>query len=244
VSPTLANFLFESANFLLLAAALGWLLFKPVRAAIDAERDRHAEEERRVAALRDEAEALGKQIREAQQRLAGDIERERAAALAEVPKEVERLKEEARKAREAELRAFERESEATRHLQTGLLADALGRVAAASVRRLLETLDGPSLDLALVRGACEELGKLPEAARRAATVEAARPLGDEARRLLHATLGGEVEEHTVQELGAGVRVTTPSGQVDASALALARQAEREVAGAAASAADENAGSDG
>jgi hypothetical protein len=36
------------------------------------------------------------------------------------------------------------------------------------------------------------------------------------------------DEHVVTELGAGVRVTTAIGQVDASALALARQAAHEV----------------
>ena len=39
MSPTLANFIFETVNFLLLAAALGWVLYKPVRHALDAEQD-------------------------------------------------------------------------------------------------------------------------------------------------------------------------------------------------------------
>jgi hypothetical protein len=36
-------------------------------------------------------------------------------------------------------------------------------------------------------------------------------------------------ERAVPELGAGIRVTTRAGQVDASALALARRAAQEVA---------------
>ena len=34
MSPTLTTFLFEAANFLVLAAVLGWLFFKPVRQAL------------------------------------------------------------------------------------------------------------------------------------------------------------------------------------------------------------------
>ena len=34
MSPTLSTFLFELTNFLLLAGLLGWLLFKPVRNAL------------------------------------------------------------------------------------------------------------------------------------------------------------------------------------------------------------------
>jgi len=38
VAPWVVNFLFETVNFLLLVGALGWLFFKPVGAALDAER--------------------------------------------------------------------------------------------------------------------------------------------------------------------------------------------------------------
>jgi F0F1-type ATP synthase membrane subunit b/b' len=233
VSTALANFLFEAANFLLLAAALGWLLFKPVRAALDAERERHAEEERKAAELRKEAQALAEQAREARQRAAAEIERERGELLAAAQKEARRIKEEARKTQGERLQALERDFEERKSTHAALLAETLGRVAAAALRRLLEALDGPSLDLALVRGACQELRALPEAARGAAVVEAARPLEEGARRLLQEVLGDPFEERTVPELGAGVRVITPAGQIDASALALARQVAREVARAAA-----------
>ena len=45
MAPWVANFLFEAVNFLLLAGALGWLFFRPVRTALDAERERRAKEE-------------------------------------------------------------------------------------------------------------------------------------------------------------------------------------------------------
>ena len=37
MSPDLATFLFELVNFALLAGGLGWLFFRPVRKALDAE---------------------------------------------------------------------------------------------------------------------------------------------------------------------------------------------------------------
>ncbi len=67
MSSALANFLFEAANFLLLAAALGWLLFKPVRRALDAERARHAREEDESKRLRAEAEVLAREARSARE---------------------------------------------------------------------------------------------------------------------------------------------------------------------------------
>ena len=91
-----------------------------------------------------------------------------------------------------------------------------------------KVLPGPSLDLALVRAATRELASLPPAALRSGLVEVARPLEPEARSLLGGALGVSFEARVVEELGAGVRVTTSAGQVDATASALARRAARVV----------------
>ncbi|HUB06711.1 MAG TPA: hypothetical protein VMB50_06910, partial [Myxococcales bacterium] len=58
-----------------------------------------------------------------------------------------------------------------------------------------------------------------------------RPLEPETTRLVAAALGREPEVRVVADLGAGVRVTTPAGQVDATAAAIARQAARAVSAA-------------
>ena len=232
MAPWLATFLFEAVNVLLLAGVLGWFFFKPVRAGLEAERERHAKEETEAAEHRAQAEALAKEARAALEEGGRETERRRAEILAAAEQQAARAQEDASKTLDAERRALARELEASRQAQAAALAETVGRIGAASVRDLLQALDGPSLDLALVRGACQEVRTLPEAARRAATVESARPLDPEGRRLLQDALGAEFTERTVAELGAGVRVTTTAGQVDASALAIARRAARELAAAA------------
>ena len=229
MTPATATFLFEAVNFMTLAAALGWFFFKPVRAALDTERDRWVKEERESEGQRARAETLAKEGQAALERAGREAERSRIEIVAAAEREATRIREEARQSMDEQRRTFRRELEASRQAEASALANALGRIAAASVRGLLEALDGPALDLALVRGACEALRALPQGAGDGATVESARPLDVEARRLLRDVLGTDFAERTVTELGAGVRITTVAGQVDASALALGRQAARDVA---------------
>jgi F-type H+-transporting ATPase subunit b len=231
VSPTLANFLFEAANFLLLAAALGWVLFKPVRRALDAERERHSKEEQEAKRLRAEAEALAREARAVREAAERDGERQRSEGVAAARAEAARIAEEARAGEARERQRIEGELEARRRVDAMVLADTMGRIAAESVRRLLLTVDGPSLDVALVRAGTAAIRQLTPAARACATVESARALEADARGLLEGALGGTFRERVVPDLGAGVRVTTSEGQVDASALSIAREAARAVSAA-------------
>ena len=224
MSPALANFLFEAANFLLLAALLGWVLFKPVRRALDAERVRHEAELHESQRLRAEAEVMAEQTRHARQVADLEIEQHRQEILGGAKQEASQLLTEARNTERAERRALELELEAVRTAEATELAGAVGGLAAEAVRNLIEALPGPSIDTMLIRAACEALDSIPAEARRSAHVESARPLDTEGKRLLEGALGSEFKERVVPELGAGVRVTTPAGQVDASALSLARHA--------------------
>lgn len=228
MSPALANLLFESANFLLLAAALGWVLFKPVRRALDAEQQRHAVEQQQGERLLAEAESLAEQARRAKQEVEAELEQRRQQILSAAQREASEILEEARRTERARRQALARELEAARGAELVELAAVIGGLAADAVRKLLEAVNGPSIDLALIRGACDRLRRLPLEARRAAQVESARALDAEAKRLLQSALGGEFTERVVTALGAGVRVTTPAGQVDATALSLARHAGRIV----------------
>lgn len=229
MSPALANFLFEAANFLLLAAALGWMLFKPVRRALDEERQRHDAQSGELEGLRKEAEALATQAREAQRAAERELDARREAVLSAARKEASDLLEQARKKQRDERKALREELDAMRNAESLALASTVGKLAADAVRRLLEALDGPPLDMALIDAACAQLSSLPAEARRAALVESARPLDAEARRRLQGALGERFEERVVGELGAGVRVTTPAGQVDATAASIARHAGSAVA---------------
>lgn len=228
MSPALANFLFEAANFLLLTAALGWVLFRPVRRALDAERDRHAKQEEEAKRLRAEAATLANEARSARETAGHEIEQNRRDVLAAAQQQATALLEAARATERSERQAFEQELTARRDAEAARLAEVVGRVAAESVRRLLGSLEGPSLDAALVRAACAELEALPVEVRRSALVESARPLDAEARRLLLSVLGDGIRERVVGELGAGVRITTSAGEVDATAVSLARRAARAV----------------
>lgn len=228
MSPSLSNFLFELANFLLLAAALGWLLFNPVRQALNEEQQRHAQLEEEAQRLRTEAEAALEAAHQEGDRIRKELEDQRRQSLDAARAEASRLVDEARRTQAAERQALERELETLRKSDASALADTLGRIAARSVQQLLATVDGPSLDLALLRAAQHEVAGLPVEARQSAMVETARPLAGEARTLLEKLLGRPFQERVVAELGAGMRLTTAAGQVDATALSVARQAARIV----------------
>jgi len=229
MSPELTNFLFEAANVLTLAAVLGWLFFKPVRAQLDKERAARADAQARLT----EAQAAAEQARaEAESmRAAAEAEatRQRAEAVVAARQEARRIEEEAQ-ARQAEAaRRAEADADARRRAELHALAEDVGRVAAGSVQSLLLALDGPELDLALVRAACRELRALGPLAQDHPVVEAAHPLGEEAQALLQGALGHPPEVRLSPALGAGVRVTTAQGQVDATAAAFAREAAQATA---------------
>jgi len=232
VSPTLTNFLFELVNVLMLVGALGYFVFKPLRGALDAERDRHATAEAEISARRADAEVLAGEVRESRQQVTQEAEKRRVELLAAAQKEAMEIEAAARSVVAAERAAADRELEAARQEQVASLAETLGQVAAASVEQLLGVLEGPDLDAALIRGACARLEGLGVRGGAGLVVESARPLTEEGEAALRAALGGPFAARHVPELGAGVRVTTPAGQVDATAVALAREAAEVVAASA------------
>lgn len=232
MSPNVANFLFELVNVLLLAAALTWALFKPVRAALDAEAQRHSAQVEEGDRLRSEAQALLDDARAAQAaaRVEGDKLRGEARAAAEA--EAARILDLARQAAQGERAALTDELSATRQAEVGARAGAVGEVAGRAVRRLLEAVDGPELDEALVRAACAGLRGMNGAVTGPVTVEVARPLTEGGRAQLTSALGRAYGVRVVPELGAGARITTEAGQVDATAASLAREAAQAVGAAA------------
>jgi F0F1-type ATP synthase membrane subunit b/b' len=228
VSPALTNFLFEAVNFLILAAVLGRVLFSPVRKAIAAERERQEALTKEVEQLRQEAATADEKMRLSRQRAEEEGEEAKKQIIEGARKEAAELLRNARATRHSEREALEKELEASRQAQAEALAGLVGRIAADAVRDLLSSLSGPSLDTALIRAACTRLDGLPAEARKKALVECARPLDAEQRALLAGVLGERMEERVVPELGAGVRVTTAGGQVDASAASVARRTGRAV----------------
>ncbi len=223
MSPNLANFLFESANLLLLAAGLSWLLFRPVRKALDAESQRRDADLAEAKRALEDAKAAQARADESTRQLQAEAERRERELLAASRNEADELLREARANVERERQAFVAELQATRESSVFQSAELVGQIAARSVRELLAALDGPALDLALVKRAVPEVQSLGARGRQASLIETARPLSAQSKQALSAVLD-RVEERIVPELGAGVRITTPAGQVDATAASLARQA--------------------
>lgn len=236
MSPWLSTFLVEAANFLILAGALGWLLFKPIRRALEKEQSEHAERERQVEARKAEAERIRAEVEAQRAALERELEQVRGEARQVAAKQAEALLTEARARAEQEREALRHELERREQAWREVLEDEAAALAARAVLQLLEWLEGPELDTALARAACRELEALPASALGHVVVESARPLSPEARELVGTALAGVsgVEFRSAPRLGAGLRILTGAGLVDASASGLAAYAERALAGTEAS----------
>ena len=231
MSPTLTTFLFEAANFLVLAAVLGWLFFKPVRQALSDYR----------ANLDALARAADEKVAEAE-RGRTDVESQRQAFRDELTKlrhdTLEAARQEAAKIiAEAQQQAARTKLAAEQHVthigktQTSTLSRVVANAAGAIVGKLLTQLNGPDLNTGLVRAACDQLHGL-KLDSTPVTLESARPLSDDERGLFDAALGPAAVGATyrvVSDLGGGVRITTSRGLIDASIAGLADFAEQALA---------------
>jgi F-type H+-transporting ATPase subunit b len=231
MSAGLSTFLVEAINFLVLAGALGWLLFKPIRRALEAERSEHAERERQVEARLAEVERARAEVEAQRTALTRELERVRGEAREVAAKQAEALLAETRARAEQEREALRHELEHRERAWREELEDEAAALAARAVLQLLERLVGPELDTALARAACRELQSLPASELGHVVVESARPLSSEARELVGTALAGVpgVEFRSAPRLGAGLRILTEAGLVDASASGLAAYAERTLA---------------
>ena len=231
MSPSLTTFLFEAANFLLLAAVLGWAFFRPVQDAIERRRAALETERRDCERARADVE---QQLAEAEARRR-EVEASLAPLRAEARREADRqaaaILESARIQAAEEHGRLEADLAALRRENARTLARDAAEAAGTIVARLLAEIDGPDLDAALARAACDRLAALPDAKRAGPVdVETARPLDVETRARLAEALGPGVTVHdrVVPELGAGLRIVTHAGLVEASASGLAAWVEREL----------------
>jgi F0F1-type ATP synthase delta subunit len=172
-------------------------------------------------------------LQTASQQRAATLEAELAGlrqnALGVAQQEAKRIRAEARASVEREHAAVRRRLAHLEEAQLEHLAAAVAAAAGAVVQRLLQQLAGPDLDRGLVQAACRELQALREDSFGAVTIETARPLDQETRTALTAVLGEAARTATFRvtpTLGAGLRVSTSHGLVDASASGLAAFAQR------------------
>lgn len=234
MSASWVTFAFELANFLVLAFALGWLFFRPVRAALERRRSEIEAERRSAEKAHQQAESELSQAaaRRAELEARLDELRERLRREAEVEKQA--LLESARAQIERERERSEQELLGLRRAQARESARDAAYAAGEIVRALLGRLKGPELEELLLAAACRELEALRAGGRLAPLViESAAPLAAATRaRLLAAagSAGAETSERMVPDLIAGLRVVTVRGLVDLSVAGAASRIEQLLAG--------------
>jgi F-type H+-transporting ATPase subunit b len=229
MAPMWTTFLFEAVNFLILAAVLAWLLFRPIRQALAGRRAALAQETEETTAKRAEVERLQEDIRQRAATLEAEIERMRHDALAAVQQEAERIRAEARAVVERERTAARSRLAHLEEAQLEHLATAVATATGVAVQHLLQQIGGSDLDRRLAQAACRALQALDEAALGVVTVESARPLDQDTQTALITILGEAARTaafRVTPTLGAGIRISTSHGLVDASATGLAAFAQR------------------
>jgi len=229
VSPTLTTFLFEAANFLVLAAILAWLFFKPVRQALHDRRDKMDAETRQAAEKLADAERQQQEITAAHGNLQEELNELRSRELEAARRQADRLLADARTAAELELDLARRQAARMSDRQQDTLAHVAAYAAADAVGNLLQQIAGPELHDALVQSACRQLHMLPAERLGQVKIESARPLSTQQRAALTEALGpaaAGADFRTVDDLRAGVRVSTGNGLIDASIGGLASYARQ------------------
>lgn len=231
MSPTLTTFLFEAANFLVLATILGWFFFKPVRQTLADRRDKltaqAADVEQKLA---DAAKKLH-DVETAQANLQKDLDSQRTAAINETRTQADQILAKARQKSEQELNANKERISRLSESQQRNLAEASARTAAAAVRALFQTMNLPDFESALIESACRQLKSLPQDGLAPITVESNRDLSEHEREQLLNALGPAANTarfRTKPELVTGVRIATGRGLVDASVAGLTQFASAKL----------------
>ena len=225
MSPTLTTFLFEAANFLVLAAALGWLFFNPVRNALRSRREKLLADQRLASDTLQKAETLKREIDDLRANLQAELNQQRKSELEAAQRQASEIVAEARAAAARQREQSHRLATQISDAQRDTLAEVSAAVAAEAVGRLLQQIDGPELQSALLRSACEQLESFSTEAMLPVKVESAKPLPAEQLRMLKDTLGlaaNGAEFRTVEGLGPGVRISTAMGLIDATTNGLAQ----------------------
>lgn len=247
MSPTLTTFLFEAANFLVLAAALGWLFFRPVRQAIVDYRTQFESDNQRAAETLAEAETIRRSIQAEHEKLKAKLDAMQARELANAKAQADNLLAEARLTADREREQSRLDASRISDSQRDVLAATAATAAAESVGQLLTQIGGPELQSALVRSACGRLAELAEGTPEPDSrngpscashyrglppigqslapvkVESAQPLTEDQMTEIKHALGNSYDTadfRVVCELGNGIRVSTSMGLVDASTMGL------------------------
>lgn len=179
MSPTVTTFLFEAANFLVLAAALGWLFFKPVRQAIIDYREKFEADNQQAAAKLAEAEAMRQQVQVAHADLQAELNERRDVEVAAIQRQADDILSETRAAAVQQRKQSLLQASQISDSQRDTLAEVAAASAAEAVGKLLQQIEGPELQGALIQAACRQLEPLKQSAISPVKVESSGPLSAE-----------------------------------------------------------------
>jgi F0F1-type ATP synthase membrane subunit b/b' len=231
VNDSLWTFLFEIANFVGLAAVLAWLFFKPVRKALEDQRAASKRKDEEAAQKLADAARLRQDIESQHQTLATELAAMRTKVRESAKQDAAQIVDEARAQVERERAALKREALHIEKAQTAKIALAVATVTHHTVKRFLQQMEGPELELTLVKAACRELQALSNDSLAPVGVESATALDEVSRQLIDTSLGAAAKSadfQVVPELEGGLRVSTAHGIIDASIIGLANFAEQSL----------------
>lgn len=231
MSATLVTFLFESANFLVLAAALSWFFFKPVRQALIDHRSKFEADNRQAAEKLAEAGQMQQEIKQAHADLQAELQSLRTKELEAAHQQAEKIIADARGQADREQELRRREFAQMTDMQRDTLAEVSAAAAAETVGRLLTEIGGPDLQSALIGSACAQLREMPAGEISPVKVESAEPLSNEHMTLLRDAIGAAADTadyRVIDGFGDGIRITTGKGLIDASVNGLVQFASQSL----------------
>jgi F-type H+-transporting ATPase subunit b len=229
VSSSLTTFLFELINFLVLALVLGRVFFKPVRQALQDRRAKVATQLAEAAQKLAEAERTRTEIVDRQRQLNQELEQRRGQLEQAAQQQAADILARARAKAQQERDALGAEFEASRRTQARQLARSAALAAGRIVEKLLSEIEGPSLQESLERAACRQLVAINGQLVSPLQVESQETLRDETRTLIQRSVqqsAFKIEFRVLPELGAGLRIITNQGMIDATVTGLATYAEQ------------------
>lgn len=231
MSPTFITFLFEAANFVVLALVLGWLFFKPVRQALDDRRARFEADSVRASEKLAAAEKTLQEIEATRDNLQAELNELRTRELDAARQQADQILCDVRAVAERECQMSRREAARMSETQRDTLATVAAHAAADTVGQLFEQIGGPELQSALIESAAQQIRSLPQGTLAPVKVESAQPLSSAQLEVLTNALGSAAEDtdfRTIEGLGAGVRIATRKGLIDATVSGLTRFARQSL----------------
>ena len=232
VSPTLTTFLFEAANFLVLAAALGWLFFKPVRQALADRREKFEADNRQAAEKLAEAEKTQQEIDATRANLQSELNELRTRELEAARRQAEQILAEARVGRSTGTRDEPSPGGARCRTRSGI---PWPRSRPPPPRRPWAIAEADRWPRSAVRSDCSRLASNLAHCRQQglSPVRSSRhePLSPDQLASLKDALGPAADAadfRTVDGLGDGVRISTGKGLIDASVNGLVQFASQSL----------------